>query len=189
MAADQDKRPFAIQLEVEFLDRLSEPVREGRAKSVSEIIRTALERYDFTNVVVVRPAQLMISVRLPAEIRAALKRTARAKHTSVGQLVRTAVESYLPQLEAGDSAQLEMPIPHVELPEPEMAPEPPAGEPAPKPATPAKSKRIRPAARKKSRPQKSPRPKATPAGAPAKSSAKSAKKIPPRPPKPRAKRK
>ena len=62
-------RPFPLQLEVELLDRLSEPVREGRAKSISEIIRTALERYDFANVIVMRPAQLMISVRLPAEIR------------------------------------------------------------------------------------------------------------------------
>lgn len=189
MAAEKDKRPFAIQLEVEFLDRLSEPVRDGRAKSVSEIIRAALERFDFNNVVVVRPAQLLISVRLPGGIRAALKRTARAKHTSVGQLVRAAVESYLPQLEAGDSAQLEMPIPHVELPEPEAAAEPAAAEPAPRSAAPAKTKRARPAARKKSRPKKSPRPKPRPVGTTAKSRAKPAKKRPPVAPPARAKRK
>ncbi len=93
-------KPFPIQMEVEFLDRLSEPVREGRAKSVSEIVRTALEKYDFTNVVVVHPAQLQISVRLPVEIRKNLKRISRGKHTSVGQLVRAAVEAYLPSLEA-----------------------------------------------------------------------------------------
>ena len=62
--ADKGARPFPIQLEVEFLDRISEPVREGRAKSVSEIIRTALEKYDFANVIVMRPSQLQISVRL-----------------------------------------------------------------------------------------------------------------------------
>ena len=103
-------RPFPLQLEVELLDRLSEPVREGRAKSISEIIRTALERYDFANVIVMRPAQLMISVRLPAEIRRNLKLISRAKHTSVGQLVRAAVEAYLPLLESGAVDQLEMPI-------------------------------------------------------------------------------
>lgn len=97
---DRIARPFPILLEVEFLDRLSEPVREGRAKSVSGIIRTALEQYDFSNVVVVRSSQLQISVRLPAEIRKNLKKLSRAKHTSVGQLVRAAVEAYLPQLEA-----------------------------------------------------------------------------------------
>jgi len=101
--------PMAVQLEVEFLDRLSEPVRDKKAKSVSEIIRTALERYDFTHMVVVRTAQVMISVRLPAELRRTLKKTARAKHTSIGQLVRTAVEAYLPQLEAESARQLEIP--------------------------------------------------------------------------------
>src|SRR6185436_10229517 len=106
---DKAARPFPLQLEVELLDRLSEPVREGRAKSVSGIIRTALERYDFANIVVVRPSQLLISVRLSAEIRRNLKQISRAKHTSVGQLVRAAVEAYLPQLESGAVNQLEIP--------------------------------------------------------------------------------
>ncbi len=108
--SDKSARPFPVQLEVELLDRLSEPVREGRAKSVSEIIRTALERYDFANVVVMRPAQLTISVRLPAGIRRNLKQISRAKHASVGQLVRAAIEAYLPQVESGAVDQLEMPI-------------------------------------------------------------------------------
>lgn len=108
--SDKSARPFPVQLEVELLDRLSEPVREGRAKSVSEIIRTALERYDFANVVVMRPAQLTISVRLPAGIRRNLKQISRTKHTSVGQLVRAAIEAYLPQVESGAVDQLEMPI-------------------------------------------------------------------------------
>ena len=93
-------KPFPIQMEVEFLDRLSEPVREGRAMSVSAIIRSALAEYDFDNVVVMHPSQLQISVRLPARIRQNLKKLSRSKHTSVGQLVRAAVEAYLPQLEA-----------------------------------------------------------------------------------------
>lgn len=93
-------RPFPFTMEVEFLDRLSEPVREGRAKSVSDIIRTALEQYDLANVVVMHPLQVQISVRLPDEIRRNLRKVARSKHTSIGQLVRAAVEAYLPQLEA-----------------------------------------------------------------------------------------
>lgn len=87
-------------MEVEFLDRLSEPVRDGKAKSVSDIIRLALEQYDFSDVLVMHPAQLQISVRLPLELRRLLKKTARTKHTSVGHLVRAAVEAYLPELEA-----------------------------------------------------------------------------------------
>ena len=110
--------PMAVQLEVEFLDRLTEPVREKKAKSVSAIIRTALERYDFTNMVIVRTAQVMISVRLPADLRRSLKKTARAKHTSIGQLVRTAVEAYLPQLEHETAGQLEIPIEEIVPPVP-----------------------------------------------------------------------
>jgi Arc/MetJ-type ribon-helix-helix transcriptional regulator len=102
---DNIARPFPVTLEVEFLDRLSEPVREGRAKSVSDIIRTALAQYDFSNVVVLHPSQLQISVRLPVEIRRNLKKISRAKHTSVGQLVRAAVEAYLPQLETAVPAE------------------------------------------------------------------------------------
>ncbi len=98
--SDKTSRPFPVSIEVEFLDRLSEPVRDGRAKSVSAILRTALEQYDFSNMVVVRPSQLQISVRLPVEIRKNLKKISRAKHTSIGQLVRVAVEDYLPKMEA-----------------------------------------------------------------------------------------
>ncbi len=101
--------PFPIQLEVELLDRLSEPVRDGKAKSVSEVIRTALARYDFDNVVVVHAAQVQVSVRLPAEIRRSLKKVSRSKHTSVGQLVRAAVEAYLPELEALPAPEADKP--------------------------------------------------------------------------------
>lgn len=144
-------RPFPIQLEVEFLDRLSEPVREGRAKSVSDIIRTALERFDFSNIVVLRPAQVAVSVRLAPEIRRNLKQLSRAKHTSVGQLVRTAVESYLPQLESGAVDQLEIPaVPPPAVVESVLAPRP---KPKPKPRA---SPRKRAPVKKKAKPSKSP---------------------------------
>jgi Arc/MetJ-type ribon-helix-helix transcriptional regulator len=102
--------PFAMMLDVEFLDRLNEPVRQGKAPSVSAVIRSALARFDFNNLLVMHPAQLQISVRLPARIRQQLKKTARAKHTTIGQLVRAAVENFLPQLEAEAAGQLEIPI-------------------------------------------------------------------------------
>ncbi|HVU17303.1 MAG TPA: ribbon-helix-helix protein, CopG family [Candidatus Didemnitutus sp.] len=104
------RAPLAIQLEVEFLDRLNEPVRDGKARSVSEIIRNALENFDFSNVVVMHPAQLQISVRLPDDVRRTLRRVAKAKHTSIGHLVRAAVESHLPKVEAQTRGQLEMEI-------------------------------------------------------------------------------
>ncbi|MEO6995113.1 MAG: ribbon-helix-helix protein, CopG family [Lacunisphaera sp.] len=102
--SDKTSRPFPISIEVEFLDRLSEPVRDGRAKSVSAILRAALEQYDFSNMVVMRASQVQISVRLSGDIRKSLKKVSRVKHTSVGQLVRVAVEDYLPKLEAAAAA-------------------------------------------------------------------------------------
>lgn len=94
--------PLAITMDVEFVDRLADPVRAGKARNVSAIIRAALERYDFTDVMFLKPAQVSISVRLPLELRRALRKVARTKHTSVGQLVRAAVEAYLPLLESGE---------------------------------------------------------------------------------------
>ena len=101
--------PFAFLLELEFLDRLGEVVRNQQAQSVSAIIRTALEHYDFADVMFVRPAQVQVAVRLPLEIRRNLKKVARTKQTSIGQLVRAAVEAYLPQLEAVGPPELSTP--------------------------------------------------------------------------------
>jgi len=149
----KDNRPFAMQLEVEFLDRLSEPVREGKARSVSEIIRTALERFNLENVVVVRPPQLTISVRLPAEVRRDLRRVAREKHTSVGQLVRSAVEAFLPQLESAVAGQLEMEMPTsvaAAEPAPAVRAKPPRKKPArKKPKARASGRTAKPAAKKR----------------------------------------
>lgn len=142
-------QPFPIQLEVEFLDRLSEPVRHGRAKSVSDIIRTALERFDFSNIVVMHTAHVAISVRLAPEIRRNLKQISRAKHTSVGQLVRAAVEAYLPQLESGAVDQLEIPaVPVPEVAESVLTPATPP-RPKAKPKRKAKKRAAKPAKKAK----------------------------------------
>lgn len=146
---DKTARPFPIQLEVEFLDRISEPVRDGKARSVSDIIRRALERYDFANIIVLKPSQLQISVRLPAPIRQNLRRIARAKHTSVGQLVRAAVEAYLPQLESGAVNQLEIhDVPAMPATESVLAAPPPRPKRKRKATKKKAGKRPKPAAKK-----------------------------------------
>jgi Arc/MetJ-type ribon-helix-helix transcriptional regulator len=150
--ANKDAKPFPIQMEVEFLDRLHEPVRDGKAKSVSDIIRTALARYDFSDVLVLRPSQVQISVRLPAMIRQQLRKTARLKHTSVGQLVRAAVEAYLPELESQAAGQLEMAMPAPEPPQPKlMTGSVKAARRRRKPKAKARSKARMPAPKKKRR--------------------------------------
>ena len=161
--------PFAFLLELEFLDRLGEVVRNQQAKSVSALIRTALEQYDFTDVMFVRPAQIQVAVRLPLEIRRSLKKVARAKQTSIGQLVRAAVEAYLPQLEAAGPIELSAaeaapavnPVPLAEgeenVPQLSLVAAPVGIEAAPASVSPKKSRRV---ARKKRRslPRKKVRP-------------------------------
>lgn len=139
--------PFPLTLDLEFVDRLSEPVRLGKAESVSAIIRSALARFDLRQVLVVRPAQIQISVRLPARIRQDLRKAARSKHTTVSQLVRAAVEAYLPRLEEEAAGQLQMPIPA----EPAAVPTPARVRARP----PAPRRRRKPKA--KSRPPRRPR--------------------------------
>lgn len=147
------QRPFPITLEVELLDRLSEPVRDGKVKSLSELIRRALEHFDFSNVVVMKPSQLQVSVRLPAEVRRHLRQVSRRQHVSIGHLVRAAVDAYLPVIESGSDQQLEMPI------DPGVIASVETGVPAPvvPPAPGARPKRRRKPPAGRRRPGKKPR--------------------------------
>jgi hypothetical protein len=61
-------------------------------KTASEVIRLALEQYDFEAYHPNHDPHRQISVRISARQRSALKRHARSKHASVGELLRLAVE-------------------------------------------------------------------------------------------------
>lgn len=161
MAAAQSKnQPFAIQLDVELLDRLNEPVRAGKAPNVSALIRDALERLDVSRVVVLHPAQLLISVRLPAAKRQELRRAALRMNTSIGQLVRIAVDAYLPTLEAETTEAAEAPAqqPAPELPAPAAVPEVAA-----QPAKPRPRRKPKPTSKAKPKSKPKAKPKAAPA--------------------------
>jgi hypothetical protein len=93
--ADSGDRPFPMLLEVAFRARLEEAVLAGRAGSVSALIRAALEDFDPATVAPDRPPQVAISVRLGAEVRERLRSAARIQGTSIGHLVRAAVEAHL----------------------------------------------------------------------------------------------
>lgn len=108
--ADDHNPPFAISLDTDLLDRLGEIVRTGKARSVSALIRDALEPFDFDEYKVIRPEQKLISVRLPVEVRDSLKHAAETKQTSVGHLVRTAIESFLIHLDHESPDQLQIPL-------------------------------------------------------------------------------
>lgn len=94
----QDDRPFAMALDAELLERIRQPVVDGLARSVSALIRDALDQIEWDQVVVEKPVQEIISVRLPSDLRETLKRVADREECSVGFLVRFAVDRYLPNL-------------------------------------------------------------------------------------------
>jgi hypothetical protein len=71
--------------------------------TTSEVIRTAVSRFDFTKCKPVRVEHRQISVRLSGEQRATLKRQARLKDVSVGELLRLAIDGL--QAKASKSAK------------------------------------------------------------------------------------
>ncbi|MSU70033.1 MAG: ribbon-helix-helix protein, CopG family [Opitutaceae bacterium] len=60
--------------------------------SASEVVRLAIARYDFASYEARRPPQRQISVRLAPELREKLRRLARRKNVSIGELLREALE-------------------------------------------------------------------------------------------------
>ena len=85
--------PLTFDLPLAFVERI-EACRRGRGlKSVSEVIRLAIDEYNFEHYRPSREDHRQISVRIGARQRAMLKRFARKKHASVGELLRLALES------------------------------------------------------------------------------------------------
>jgi len=144
--AEDHNPPFAMSLDTDLLDRLGEIVRTGKARSVSALIRDALEPFDFDEYEVIRPTQKLISVRMPVEVRDSLKQAAETKQTSIGHLVRTAIESYLINLDHESPDQLKMTL--TQEPPPVVAPVPA------KPVRAAKEKPKAKAAKSKKSPSK-----------------------------------
>jgi Arc/MetJ-type ribon-helix-helix transcriptional regulator len=139
--AGSDDRPFPILLEVAFRARLEEFVRAGRARSVSALIRAALEGFDPATVAPERPAQVAISVRLGAETREMLRAAAQSRGTSIGHLVRAAVEAHLGA--ADDAAPPPAPV----VKPSGIARSRSRRAPKPAPALPTPSRPVRPSAR------------------------------------------
>jgi Arc/MetJ-type ribon-helix-helix transcriptional regulator len=85
--------PLTFDLPLELIDKIETARRSLNLTSTSEVVRMAITRFDFAKC---RPEQIphrQISVRLSGEHRATLKRQARLKDVSVGELLRLALEA------------------------------------------------------------------------------------------------
>ncbi len=89
---DTAATPLTFDLPLELIDKIEACRRSLGLGSASEVVRVAIERFDFSKC---RPVQIphrQISVRLSGEHRATLKRQARLKDISLGELLRHAIE-------------------------------------------------------------------------------------------------
>jgi Arc/MetJ-type ribon-helix-helix transcriptional regulator len=85
--------PLTFDLPESLIARI-ESVRRGHGfKSASEVVRTAIEGYNFDVAEPSRDKHRQISVRITTDQRSMLKRFARTKDTSVGELLRLAIEA------------------------------------------------------------------------------------------------
>ncbi len=85
--------PLTFDLPLSLIAKI-EACRRGHAfKTASEVVRLAIGGYDFEGCEPARDPHRQISVRITADQRAMLKRYARKKDASVGELLRLALES------------------------------------------------------------------------------------------------
>jgi Arc/MetJ-type ribon-helix-helix transcriptional regulator len=85
--------PLTFDLPESLIARI-ETVRTGHGfGTASEVVRTAIEGYDFESCEPTRDPHRQISVRITADQRATLKRYSKKKNASVGELLRLALEA------------------------------------------------------------------------------------------------
>lgn len=85
--------PLTFDLPVSLISKIDACRRGHSLKTASEVIRMAIDEYDFDGYKPVADPHRQISVRISGRQRATLRRFARAKRASVGELLRLALES------------------------------------------------------------------------------------------------
>jgi Arc/MetJ-type ribon-helix-helix transcriptional regulator len=84
--------PLTFDLPGSLIEKI-QALRKGRAlKTASEVVRLAIEQFDFSACAPEREDRQQISVRVTNSQRAMLKRYAKGKDSSVGELIRLALD-------------------------------------------------------------------------------------------------
>ena len=84
--------PVTFDLPLDLLAKIENCRRDLGLDTASAVIRAALERFDFAACQPPVTPHRQISVRLTADQRSTLKRFAKIKEVSVGELLRLAIE-------------------------------------------------------------------------------------------------
>lgn len=94
MASRSKKKsaPLTFDLPLGLIGKIKSSRKSLGLKTASEVVRRAIEQFDFEGCKPNHEPHRQISVRVAAPQRAMLKRYARSKDTSVGELLRLALE-------------------------------------------------------------------------------------------------
>ena len=84
--------PLTFDLPLSLISRIEKFRRSSALKTSSEVVRLAVDQYDFESCSPAHDPHRQISVRINARQRSALKRFANKNHASVGELLRLALE-------------------------------------------------------------------------------------------------
>ena len=85
--------PLTFDLPLDLIARIAALQKSRGLRNASEVIRLAVDHFDFAGCNPAREPHRQISVRVAVTQRALLKRQARAKDVSVGELLRLALEA------------------------------------------------------------------------------------------------
>ena len=85
--------PLTFDLPDSLITKIESLRRQRNLKSVSEVVRLAVDEFDFTTCEFSTDPFRQISVRVADAQRGLLKRVARQKRASIGEVVRRAIEA------------------------------------------------------------------------------------------------
>jgi Arc/MetJ-type ribon-helix-helix transcriptional regulator len=84
--------PLTFDLEQPLVDKIEELRETLGLRSTSEVVRLAISKFNFEKFKSDAAEHRQISVRLPGDQRTLLKKAAKAKRASIGELLRVAIE-------------------------------------------------------------------------------------------------
>lgn len=103
MSKSNPASPLTFDLPASLIGKIARTRKAHGLASASEVVRLALANFNLGSFQPDRDPHTQISVRIGATERAALKRVARQKNASIGELIRAALEQ-LPERPAKGKA-------------------------------------------------------------------------------------
>ena len=85
--------PLTFDLPLSLISKLASQQKQLGLKSTSEVVRLAIEQYDYDRFEASSEEHRQISVRLPGEMKSKLGKYAKKKKVSVGELLRVAIDA------------------------------------------------------------------------------------------------